>query len=245
MFQLAAASHLPTTYLPDPDMSTQKLGSLDPSTVASRLGMCAAALAAAAAPMSDANAVVVTFSTPINVPSTFDGIYVNLLTGGTGALGSAIPGWDFNPYNSGTALSFFWSASPSQASGVAGTTTGPYSDLANGTVVSAASTFAQVTASTATAAFQTPGTHTLGFRFYNESTGAVNYGFMSLTSGGANGFPLTINGWSFENTGAAITVTTGVVPEPATGAMLTLGALALGAAQMRRVRRQQRQAAQH
>lgn len=226
-------------------MSTPRLGSLDPSMVASRLGMCAAALAAAAAPMSDAQATVITFSTPINVPSTFDGIYVNLLTGGTGATGAAIVGWDFNPYNSGSALSFFWRSTPSQASGVAGTTTGPYLDLADGAVVSSASVFAQTTAAAATAAFQTPGTHTLGFRFYNENTSSVNYGFMSLTSGGANGFPLTINGWSFEDSGAAITVTTGVVPEPATSAMLTLGALALGAAQMRRVRRQQRQAAQH
>lgn len=207
-----------------------------------RLGMCAAALAGAAAPMADANAAVVTFSTPINVPNTFDGIYINLLTGATATLGSGVPGWDFNPYNSGVSLSFFWSATPSQASGVAATTTGPYLDLAPGTTVSAASTFAQVTATANTASFQVPGTHTLGFRFYNENTASINYGYMSMTSGGSTGFPLTINGWSFENSGAAITVPS-VVPEPATGAMLTMGALALGALNLRRLRRQRRQLA--
>jgi len=207
-----------------------------------RLGMCAAALAGTAATVSDANATVVTFSTSISVPNTFDGIYINLLTGGTGATGSAIAGWDFNPYNSGTSLSFFWSATPSQASGVASTTTGPYLDLAPGTSISAASTFAQVTATANTAPFQVPGTHTLGFRFYNENTAAINYGYLSLTTGGTTGFPLTINSWSFENSGAAITVPS-VVPEPATGAMLSIGALALGALNLRRLRRQRRQLA--
>ena len=223
-------------------MRTQASPNLDSSAVAMRLGMCAAALAGAAAPMSDANATVVTFSTPISVPNTFDGVYINFLTGGTGATGSAIAGWDFNPYNSGVSLSFFWSATPSQASGVASTTTGPYLDLAPGTSISAASTFAQVTATANTAPFQVPGTHTLGFRFYNENTAAINYGYLSLTTGGTTGFPLTINSWSFENSGAAITVPS-VVPEPATGAMLSIGALALGALNLRRLRRQRRQLA--
>jgi hypothetical protein len=195
-----------------------------------RLGMCAAALAGTAATVSDASAAVVTFSTPISVPNTFDGIYINFLTGATAPLGSGVAGWDFNPYNSGISLSFFWSATPSQAGGVAGSTTGPYLDLAPGSVISSSSTFAAVTASANTAAFQTVGTHTLGFRFFNENTAAVNYGF-----------PLTINGWSFENTGAAITVS--AVPEPATAAMLSMGALALGAMNLRRLRRQRRQLA--
>ena len=197
------------------------------------------AAAAAALLMSTGTAYAgpITFSTPINVPNSFDGIYINLLTGATGATGSAVSGWGFNPYNSGTALSFFWSATPSQASGVASTTTGPYVALAPGAVVSSASVFAQVTASTATAAFQTPGTHILGFRFYNEATSAINYGYMTLTSGGSTGFPLTINGWTFENSGGAITVpgATAGVPEPATWALMILGFGAMGAT-MRRTR---------
>ncbi len=213
---------------------------LEPTHVAARLGMCAVALAGAAGMAADANAEVITFSTPIPVPSTFDGVYLNLLTGGTGTSGASIPGWDFNPYNSGTALSFFWNnTAPSVSGGVSGSTTGPYVDLAVGSVVSGASTFAAPTSAAQTLAFQPAGTHLLGFRFYNESTAAVNYGYMTLVSTGSNGFPLTIAGWSFENSGAAVTV----VPEPATGLMLAMGGLALGALHLRRLRRERRQQA--
>lgn len=204
-----------------------------------RLGLCAAALAGTAATMSDASAAVVSFSTPISVPNTFDGVYINLLTGASAGLGSGVAGWDFNPYNSGTSLSFFWSGTPASSSGgVAGATTGPYLDLAAGSTVSSASTFSAVTATAQTTAFQNVGTHTLGFRFFNEGTAAINYGFMTLSTGGTTGFPLTVTGWSFENTGAAITVS--AVPEASTGAMFAMGALALGALNLRKLRRQRR-----
>ncbi len=186
---------------------------------------------------STASASLVTFSTPINVPNNFTGLYVNLLTGASGITPASVPGWDINPYNSGTSLSFFWNGNPGGTSGgVAATATGPYIDLVSGAVVSGASTFTAVTSTAAAAAFQPAGTHTLGFRFYNESTSAVNYGYMNLLSGGANGFPLTITGWTFENSGAAITVLgVGAVPEPTTWAMMLLGFAGIGAA-MRRSR---------
>lgn len=209
-----------------------RIASSKGSALTLRVGLTAALGAIAlAAPISQAQAVVVTFNTPITVPNNFDGVYINLLTGATGTAAASVPGWDINPYNSGTALSFFFSATPLQASAVAATTTGPYLDLPLGATVSAASTFAQVTASTATAAFQTPGTHTLGFRFYNESTAAINYGYMRMTSSGANGFPLTINSWSFENSGGAISVP---IPEPGTCALMAAGLALVGAAARRR-----------
>lgn len=172
-----------------------------------RLRLAAAAIASTAAMVSTAGAAVVTFNTPINVPNTFDGIYINLTTGATGASGASTPGWDWNPYNSGTSLSFFWNGTPASSnSGVAGSTTGPYLDVAPGTVISAASTFAAVTATSATAAFQSNATHRLGFRFFNEGTGAINYGVAVISNGGTTGFPMTITSWSFENSGAAFTV---------------------------------------
>jgi hypothetical protein len=204
-----------------------------------RLGLCAAALAGAAAPMSDANAVVVTFSTPIAIPNTFAGVYINLLTGANGITPGAVPGWDIGPWGSASTLAMFFNGTPANSNGgVAGTTTGPYLDLAAGSVISSASTFSATTSTTATTAFQSTGTHTLGFRFFNETTSAINFGYMTLVTTGPLGFPATITGWSFENSGGAITVS--AVPEAGTAAMFSLGALALGALNLRRMRRSRR-----
>ncbi len=220
-------------------MLTHPFGPLDGSTVGARLAACAAALAGTAGLLSSAHATVVVFNTPIVVPNNFDGIYLNFLTGGYGSSGAASPGWDWNPYNSGTTLSFFWNATPSPAGGVAGTSTGPYIDMGYSAPISGASTFAQVTAGAATAAFQTAGTHFLGFRFWNESTNAINYGYATLFVAGTNGFPLTITGWAYENSGGPVTTLGPLTPfpEPSTGALLSIGALVLGATGLRRHRR--------
>lgn len=221
-------------------MNTQPASSLDPSSVALRLGMCAAALAGTAAVTTDAQAVVVTFSTPIAIPNTFAGVYINLLTGANAITPAAVPGWDFGPWGSSNTLSFFFPATPASSSGaVAGTTTGPYLDLPVGSVISSASTFSASTSTAATTAFQSSGTHTMGFRFFNESTSAINYGYLTMTTTGPLGFPATVTGWSFENSGGAITV----VPEPSAVLLMSLGGLAVGAANLRRMRRQRRELA--
>lgn len=218
-------------------MKAQNTSTLDPGQVALRLGMCAAALAGGA---GTAQAAVVTFNTPIVVPNTFAGVYINLLTGANGITPGAVPGWDFGPWGSSNTLSFFFPSTPTASSGgVAGTTTGPYLDLAPGSVISSASTFSAVTANTATTAFHTTGTHIMGFRFFNESTSAINYGYLTFETTGPLGFPATITSWSFENTGASISV----VPETSTTLMMSFGALALGALNLRRLRRERRERA--
>jgi len=216
-------------------MNSTTTSRLKSSHLALRLGICAVALAGTAATTTDAQAVVISFNTPIVVPNTFAGVYINLLTGANAVTIGAVPGWDFGPWGNTNALSFFWNnTAPSISGGVASTSTGPYLSLPLGSVISAASTFAVSTSSAQTTAFQTTGTRFLGFRFFNESTAAINYGYLTMQSTGPLGFPATITGWSFENNGGAITV----VPEPATALMLSMGALVLGAAKMRKTRRQ-------
>ncbi len=225
-------------------MRNQSAGRLDPVTVGKRLGLCAAALAGTAATATNANATVITVNTPIVIPQTTSGIYLNLLTGASGTSGSSVTGWDFNPYlsNSGTQLGFYWPSSTTSSGGVAtAISAGVYLDLAPGTVVGSGSVFTR--AINNTASFRTSGTHILGFRFLNETTGVVDFGYMSITTTGTTGFPATINGWSYDDSGASITVS--AVPEPASGLMLSLGALALGAVQLRRIRRQQREGKLH
>lgn len=211
---------------------------LDQSVVQSRLALCAAAMAGAAA--SSADAAIVTFTTPVAapvfsgvVPNTFDGIYLNLTSAANGTSGGSVAGWDFNPYNSGTALSFFWNGAVLNLGGVASSTTGPYVDMSAGGIVGPTSTFAKVTATAATIPFQSPGLHVLGFGFLNEGTGVTNFGYMVLESAGTNGFPLTIRSWSYEDTGAEITVP--AIPAPAALAPLSMAALALGGRRSRRI----------
>ena len=221
-------------------MNMSPVSTLDPSNVALRLGICAAALAGTAAMTNDAHAVVINFTTPIAVPNTFAGVYINLLTGANAPTTAAVPGWDFGPWGSGNTLTFFFNGTPANSSGgVAGATVGPFLNLPLGSVISAASTFSASASNLQTAAFQSTGTSRLGFRFFNEATSAINYGYLTMQTTGPLGFPATVTGWSFENNGGAITV----VPEPASALMLSMGALALGAVGLRRKRRQDRQLA--
>jgi hypothetical protein len=73
----------------------------------------------------------------------------------------------------------------------------------------------------------------VGFSFTEKGT--TCYGWASITiTEGASVSTITVNEWAYEDSGAAITV--GAVPEPAQTAV-GLGALALGAAGLRRWRK--------
>jgi hypothetical protein len=215
---------------------------LESSTVARSLGLCAAALAGTAGVMTEAQAVVVTSTTPIVVPANSDGIYINFLNGAATTPASN-PGWDFNPYLANGVLTFYWNnTAPSVSGGVSSVANGPYLDLVPGAVISNASSFSASAGgggAAASVAFQTTGTHILGIKFYNETTAVTNYGYVTMSNNAPNGFPTTILGWGYENNGGAITVPS-AVPEASTSAMLSLGALALGAVNLRRLRRQRR-----
>lgn len=207
----------------------QKLNS---ALVNRRLGMCAAALAGTAAAVPAVEATVITNNINVAVPATFAGVYLNFQTGATGGSAGAVPGFDFNPYAAtGPLLAFYWGPAADGNGGVGSGTT--YSDLSIGTVVSSGSTFLNTTGSAPAVNFRTSGTHILGFRFLNEATSVINYGYLRISTTATSGFPATVVSYSYENNGGAITV----VPEPTTAALLAIAALVLGAVGVRQWRR--------
>ena len=220
-------------------MKTRKTVKLDRSTVSIRLGVCAAALSGTAALVPEAQAQIVTFNTPIPIPQTFAGVYINLQNGTSGP-SSAHPGWDFNPYAgaAATQLNFFWNnAVANTAGGVATSATAPtmYRDLPVGEIVGPASTFTAVIAGTVGSPFHTTGTHILGFRFFNEVTSVVNFGYLTMTNNAPLGFPSTVDSWAYDASGAPIAV--GAIPEPSS-MLLTGVAMAAGARGVRKWRKQ-------
>jgi hypothetical protein len=190
----------------------------------------------AALPAAHAAVVVVVPATPISITDSIDGIYFNVITGVTGATGASVPGWDINPYNNGTGLTFYGTASPYGvlATGTPGTSA-ETTALALGAPITAAGQYNQF--QTRGTAFQTPGVRFMGFKFLNEGTGIANYGWLRVSSG-ANltpdgGFPAFITAYGYDNAGASVLAGAGLapVPEPSTWALF--GVALAGAAGLR------------
>ena len=157
-----------------------------------------------------AMAAIVCQTPNLSIPNDISGVYLNLVTGASGTSGTAVPGWDINPYNNGAGLTFYGAASPSGvlATGTPGTTA-EASALAAGASVSptpAPAFYNQF--QTKGTAFQTAGTRFLGLKFQNEVTAVPNYGWMEIVSGATAGFPATISRYCYQNDGTAITVGT-------------------------------------
>ncbi len=196
----------------------------------------AAVVGAAAMMGSEANAAVV-YSGPMNmaIPVNIDGVYINVVTGATGSAAADVSGWDINPY-SGTALTWYAPSAPAashgavrNAPGGAGSTT--VDNLALGFVVGptlpsgAATSFgnggSETAATSATKFNLSSDANFVGFRFFNEATSAVHYGFMQLHLGASMiDASRSILGIWYE--GAAATAIA-VNPIPAPGAIALLG----------------------
>lgn len=198
--------------------------------------LAATALMALAAP---AHAVIV-FSGPVSIaiPDDIDGVYLNVVTGASGAVPPA--GWDLNPYSALAGGFYLWGATTTTWFAPSGVIGGPY-PLASGTSISGpTTTFFRPGGGTDVGTQVTlNATNLFGFRFANESqAGANNFGWIAIEFG-ADAGTRTITSYAYENNGGAILA--GVVPEPGTYAMMALGLAAMGGFVARR--RKQDQAA--
>jgi MYXO-CTERM domain-containing protein len=182
------------------------------------------ALGAAAA----ANAAIVRWDVNLAIPANFDGLYFNIATQTSAASASGFAGWDINPYGA-TSLNFFASsAAPNPATTYVRTqASGGPSSLAGGTVISAASAFANSTTSVISATgvgsngWAINATNYFGFRFYNETTGAINYGYGAMQVG-ATAATRTLLFVEYGDAGESVTV----VPAPGAIALLGLAGFA-------------------
>jgi MYXO-CTERM domain-containing protein len=192
------------------------------------------AAAAAALVVGSANAAIVTWNLNLVIPNNIDGAYINIVAQTSGAAGSATAGWDINPYGPNTMNFFASSTAPNPLSTYVRTqATGGPSSLAGGTVIGASSVFANSTAAVITSTgvgsngWTLNATNYFGFRFWNESTSAINYGYGAMQVGATAG-TRTLLFIEYGNAGESVTVV------PAPGAMALVGLAGLAARRRRR-----------
>ncbi|HWS27567.1 MAG TPA: hypothetical protein VN259_13490 [Xanthomonadales bacterium] len=175
------------------------------------LGRIGALLFGVAAVCGDLNAAVHCSAVGgLAVPATTEGLYVNVVSGASGFTEGSVPGFDVDIYASassvpGDQLKFYWGSAANGGAGVV-SAGDSYAVLSSGQVIGPDSLFSRAAFTGDTTVWQAGITGYLGMRFLNESAGIVNYGWMLLTTTAPLGFPATIGGWCYENSGAAITI---------------------------------------
>ncbi len=180
-------------------------------------------------------------SGPVNlaIPATVDGIYLNVVTNVSATVAPFPAGWDLNPYVTGGFLTFFSSAAVGNNNQVVGAAAPAGATLlAAGAVVGPASTYAAAGVVGASAFRVASTTSFVGFRFTNEATSTLNYGYAQLTTSAPNGTPAIITRYVYQNDGTAITIAGGgptntaptLTYNPTTVAGVTFPAGAAGAA---------------
>ncbi len=102
-----------------------------------------------------------------------------------------LPAFDFNVALKAGGLAFGWPAAGAAIGAVV--SAGQYAVLAPGTVIGPTSGFSVDPTSAATANWRAGVDGYLGFRFTNETTGQVNYGYARIRTIAPTGFPATIH----------------------------------------------------
>jgi hypothetical protein len=175
----------------------------------------------------------------LEIPLSTNGLYVNVVTGannlpapGTG--GSTVPGWDINLWSTG-GLGFFSPGGLPTAGAYVVTSPGFAANLAPGSFIDGASLFGSGSSAAANATQWNLNSsdNLFGFRFVNEASGTLHYGWGRISLGDAvNGADRMLMEYAFEltpNTG----IQAGVIPEPGTYALMALGLGVLLAARRR------------
>jgi len=143
-----------------------------------------AAIAASATFMAADTASASVQYTAVNliVPNNIDGLYINVETLATGSAGSAVAGWDINPY-SATSLTWF-NATGTGMLRYPGATTGSAGNLAIGTIVDATGSYGSgaVTVGAAAGNWQLNSLNRFGFRFV-AADGLTHYGWGTFSIG--------------------------------------------------------------
>ena len=172
----------------------------------------------------------------INIPSTTDGVYLNVLTGQAGASGASVAGWDVNLFGI-NGLAFFAPVGGGfMAAG--GTSALLVDNLAYETEIGASQSFTNypstnpVEISGSTSMNLLSSENLVGFRFINEGTGQAHYGWMRIQfTGETFTQPRAIVEYAFEDVAGA-SLLAGTIPAP--GALSLLGAAALISRRRRR-----------
>lgn len=160
-------------------------------------------------------AVVCHAGANLDVPQTPEGLYINFITRISGLTEGSVPGFDFDPYavastTPANQLRFYWGAlqaNPDMNNGGVVSSGNTYALLQPGDSIGPASLFSRAAFNGVTTDWQAGVTGAyLGARFRNEATSVMNYGWVQLSTMPPLGFPLTVLGWCYDDSGAAITI---------------------------------------
>lgn len=161
-------------------------------------------------------AVICSPMSNLDVPATTEGLYLNLITGTFGTSEAVVPGFDINIYaaastNPGGQMKFYWGPESTNGAGVAisGDT---YAVLGPNVEIGPGSIFTRAAFTGDTSAWLAGTSGFLGMRFRDETAATIVYGWLALATTATLGFPATIEGWCYEDSGEAI-VTPDVRPD--------------------------------
>lgn len=166
----------------------------------------------------------------IAIPTTFDGVYINIDNAATGT--STITGWDINPFFGGAGIANSDLFQPVRT-GTANDA--PIVNLAGGSLISSASIFSSGFGGSgdpvshlgsSAGLFEVGQEGYLGFRFTTDASAGPYYGWMRVvfTNDAVGGL---IKDWSYDDSGASITVPVAATPEPSRMLFILLGGMSL------------------